>query len=57
MLFFSSTDVIYGKTYKLALVLLSKKITSYTLDEIKLKYYKYYVPEEFEKLKYELKIL
>jgi hypothetical protein len=51
---FRSTDVIYGRTYKLVLVLLSKKITSYTFEEIKLKYYKYYVPEEFEKLKYEL---
>jgi hypothetical protein len=51
---FRSFDVIYDKTYKLELVLFNKKITSFPFEEIKLQYYKYYVPEEFEKLKYEL---
>jgi hypothetical protein len=51
---FHSKDVIYDKTYKLELVLFTKKITSLPADELKLEFYKYYVPEEFEKLKYEL---
>jgi hypothetical protein len=51
---FRSMDVIYDKTYKLELVLFDKKITSFTFEEIKIKYFKYYVPEEFEKFKKEL---
>jgi hypothetical protein len=49
-----SKDVIYDKTYKLELVLFTKNIASLPADELKLEFYKYYVPEEFEKLEYEL---
>lgn len=51
---FDYSSSIYDRTYKLELVIFNKKISSLTDGEIKLEYYKYYVPEEFEKLKYEL---
>jgi len=51
---FSSLDVIYENIYKLVLVLFRKKITSFTFEEIRMKYYKYFIPEEFGKLEYEL---
>jgi hypothetical protein len=51
---FYSSDVIYDKTYKLELVIFNKKILSLTDEEIKLEYYKWYIPIEFEKLKFEL---
>jgi hypothetical protein len=51
---FYSSDVIYDKTYKLELIIFNKKILSLTNEEIKLEYYKWYLPIEFEKLKFEL---
>jgi hypothetical protein len=51
---YSSSDVIYDKTYKLELVIFSKKMWALPHEEVKLEYYKWYIQEEFEKLKYDL---
>ena len=51
---FRSSDVIYNNTYKLELAIFNKKIWALPSEEVKLEYYKHYIQEEFEKLKYEL---
>ena len=47
-------EAIYDQTYKLDLLTYRRSLSELSQEEIKHEYYRYYIPAEFEKLRYEL---